>query len=212
MIGIFQYKKAVYNQKILKSLVYGPKNTQQIAEYIYRNRSIVPLNNLNKNEVKKIVSTISRHTDKQKGRLCELETKGYIFREESLWKLSRKGVCVALTLFNSIQDVFPFIRMDIVGNIVEEEFLGNREFKRLLNRYLPKEKVKNIFEVAKSPEILQLWKDYTNELIANGLDLDGVDNEQFTTLMVTKGMANFFKPDLTRLNKTLKEYADRYPK
>ena len=99
-LGIFTGKKSEYNKLILKSLVDGAKKTIHIAEYIYCNKADFPLP-VNKNVVKSINSIICR----KNSRLAELSDKGYIRKENNLWKLTLKGLCVALTLFNDFADV-----------------------------------------------------------------------------------------------------------
>ncbi|MGC8999058.1 MAG: hypothetical protein ACP5JW_06680, partial [Candidatus Bathyarchaeia archaeon] len=75
MLGIFEGKKAENNKLILKSLVFGPKTTNQIAEYIYLNQKPqIKTKRTIKKEIRKIVSIIAR----KGSRLEELEAKQYI--------------------------------------------------------------------------------------------------------------------------------------
>ena len=103
-LGIFTGKKSEYNGLILKSLVTGARKTMQIAEYVYLNQKDAP-SQVNYNSVKQINSIICR----KNSRRDELADKGYIRRENNLWKLTFKGFSVALTLFNDFADVKSFI-------------------------------------------------------------------------------------------------------
>lgn len=210
MLGIFQTKKAEYNKLILKSLITGPKITKQIAEYLYFNRKQEPKRRLrkakepNENEVKKIVSIISR----KGSRLDELEKYGYTFQENNLWQLTTKGTCVALTLFKNIMEVFPYIRVDLTTEIIEREFYKIPVIKSLTKIY-PKEKMDKLFTFGKTPEYLQFWKDYANELISQGVDLDGMNENQFRGLLIAKGLQHFFAQEISDLSKEIVDLLEK---
>jgi len=188
LIGIFQGKKMEYNKLILKSLVTGPKTTKQIAEYIYYNRRQKPKLRLhpkkakepNENEVKKIVSIISR----KGSRLEELVTKEYIFRENNLWDLNIKGFCVALTEVNSIIEFYPSINQIETLNEIQRKLYKQPLIKQILKNDIPKEDADRMLDFFKSPKYFQFLKDSTNELLKQGLDLDKVND--FFSLFLAK--------------------------
>jgi len=171
-LGIFQTKKREYNELILKSLVFGAKTTNQIAEHIYLNRKSIVKPKVNRNEVKKIVSIISR----KESRLEELKTKGYIYHKDRLWNLTLKGLGVALTFFDSLELVYPKVRPLLHSTV--QDFMKQIEKNPTLPEILAlgsREGAK-LFE---SPQFLQLLKDLTNELMRQGLDLDQISKENF---------------------------------
>lgn len=182
MLGIFRTKKAQNNKLILKSLATGPKTTTQIAEYIYLNRSAVPLKKLNKNEVKTLVSIISR----KDSRLDELEAKDYIFQENNLWQLTTKGLSVALTQFNSIMEVFPYIDLGSSFETIQKQLYELPIIELIFKTSVKREIFDGVFNFGKSPEYLQFVKDFTNELIAKGVDLDNTGNDEFVALLIGK--------------------------
>ena len=184
MLNIFQTKKAEYNKLILKSLVFGPKTTNQIAEYIYLNRKAqIKPQKLNKNEVKKIVSIISR----KGSRLEELENKQYIERGKSLWHLTLKGACVALTLFNDMGEFLPYVKFnnidfsDLAEKIHKIPFIGALISKEELNKMM------NVV----SPNWFFTVRECTNQLIKQGLDLDSISEKEFELMLMAK-LASYY--------------------
>jgi hypothetical protein len=183
MLGIFQHKKEEYNRLILKSLAFGSKTTKQIGEYIYLNREERPKPKDNmENEVRTIVSIISR-----KGyRLEELKSKQYILQEKGFYNLTAKGMCVALTLFNTVSDIFPYFKSDSTMQVLKERIYEVPQIKSFVQAYLPEKTIASWFEFAKSPEYLQFLKDYANELISQGVDLDRMSENEFQTALYGK--------------------------
>jgi hypothetical protein len=183
LIGIFQGKEAENHRLILKGLVFGPKTTKQIAEYIYLNRrAAVKPQKLNFNKVKTIVSIISR----KGSRLEELEIKEYISRKENLWQLTPKGMGVALTSYDSIVEIYPYVK-PFLHSIVED-------FRKTVNEnpmfQFMKKIEKNAFKISfnffESQDFLQFLKDLTNELIRQGVDLDKTSLKDFLSMLIGK--------------------------
>ena len=205
-MGIFQHGKAENNKLILKALVYGPKTTKEIAEYIYFNRKQKPKLRLhpqrakepNENEVKSIVSKISR----EGSRLKELENKNYVFQEGTLYKLTMKGKAVALTLVESVYDVMPYIIEEHKNNIPETLKLvkANPFWKRLLKH----EMLRELLKIASTPELYQRIKDITNHLITVGVDIDNMTNLEFQNILGAELFSSLIKKRSlkgTRFNK-----------
>lgn len=183
MIGIFEGKKREYNKLILKGLVFGPKTTKQIAEYIYLNpKAVIKPQKLNQNEVKTTVSIISR----KGSRLEELETKEYIYRKENLWYLTVKGMGVALEFYDSINEVFPYVK-PFLHSIVED-------FRKTINenpmfqfmKKIEKKAFRSTFRFFESSEFPQFLKDFTNGLIRQGVDLDKTSLKDFIGMWLGK--------------------------
>lgn len=207
MLGIFQHKKKEYNRLILKSLVGGPKTTTQIAEYIYLNRkrdlnrkmSIKP-KRLNGNKVKQIVGIISRRTEKQKGRLQELEAKHYIKKDTNLYRLTMKGRPVALTLFSDITKAWPYVvnestelfMRDIVNELDDIPYLEQIPFAK---DFLDKGKIAKALRVGLSPRFMtrfiEMLRDCTNDFINQGLNIDDMDEHEFSRYLINEVMLRF---------------------
>lgn len=171
-LGIFQTKKREYNELILKSLVFGAKTTNQIAEYVYLNRKSIVQTKVNRNEVKTIVSIISR----KQSRLEELESKGYIFRKDNLWNLTLKGLGVALTFFDSLELIYPKVKPLLHSTV--QDFAKQIDKNPTLPAILSLGSIEGA-KLFESPQFLQLLKDLTNELMRQGLDLDQISKENF---------------------------------
>lgn len=202
MLGIFEGKKAEYNKLILKGLIYGAKTTNQIGEFIYFNREAqIKPRKANLNEVKKLVSIISR----KGGRLKELEFKGYIFREKGCWRLTLKGTAVALTLFDDLSEVYPYIRTDLTVKAMEKAF---REFgvAKALKEYGLNDWASKVFRWVKNQKnFLSFVRDSTNELISKLTDLDSLSEDEFRNLLVIRGVQKFFKSHLAQIEEIITE-------
>jgi len=191
LLGIFQGKKAEYNKLILKSLVLGPKTTRQIAQYVYLNRkAAVKPSKPNMNEVKKIESVISR----KNARLKELETKYYIYRKNNVWHPTPKGTCVALTQFNSIMEIQPYIAtyFNSIFEDTQKTIRENPYFTSLFKTKKEKQALNKFFIIFKSPEHVQFLKDFTNKLIIQGLNLDKTNPKDFNLMLISNFMSSFF--------------------
>jgi hypothetical protein len=180
LLGIFQGKKREYNELILKGLLFGPKTTTQIAEYIYLNRKAqVKPKQINQNEVKKIISIISR----EKSRLEELKTKEYIYQHENLWFLSLKGMGVALT-FYSVMEVYPCVK-PFISSIIKE-FENAIKQNPIFATLIEEKALKLAEEYMESQEFFQLLKDLAEELIRQGMDLDKTSSRDFLGMLAGK--------------------------
>jgi hypothetical protein len=183
LLSIFQTKKAEYNKLILKSLVFGPKTTNQIAEYIYLNRKAqVKPKKVNKIEVKKVVSIISR----KGSRLEELENKQYIKRENGLWHLTLKGSCVALTLFNDTNEFLPYVKLDLDLSDLTKKLHRIPFIETLIS----KEELNKMLNVV-SPKWVLTVRECTNQLIKQGLDLDNIKEKEFQLILTAK-LASYY--------------------
>jgi hypothetical protein len=165
MLRIFKGKQAEYNKLILKSLHSGAETTTQIAEYIYfhRKRMVAPTL-LNKLELRKIVSVISRKT----GGLATLKKWHYINRqkgEKQKWELTEKGFPVGLTCFDTIGE---FLALHV------EEFSIMKEDMRKDLKQLPylAETMNFFFDSASNEHVFGFLRDATLKLIQEGVDLD----------------------------------------
>jgi len=210
MLGIFQHKKKEYNKLILKSLVGGPKTTTQIAEYIYvnRKRAIKP-KKLNRNKVKQIVGIISRRTKNQKGRLQELEAKHYIKKDNNLYRLTMKGMPVALTLFNNITEVWPYIinksTESTIQNAVRElDDIPYLEQIPFLKDFLNKEKITEVLRALSSPRFFEMLRDCTNDFIHHGVNIDEMDEHEFSRYLINEVMLRYWRTEhFVKMRQTL---------
>jgi len=199
LIGIFQHKKEEYNKLILKGLLFGPKITKEIAEYIYLNRKaqIKPLE-VNKRKTKTIVTIIS----KKGSRLQELKKNNYIFQENDLYKLTIKGKAVALTLVDSVYDVMPYIIQEHRNTLPETLQLvkANPFLKKLLNQ----EMLREMLKIASTPELYQRVKDITNRLMTQGVDIDSMSDLEFQNILASELFSSLIRKRSlkgTRFNK-----------
>ncbi len=187
-LGIFTGKKSEYNKLILKSLVVGVKKTIQIAEYIYLNKNGFHLK-INKNEIKSINSIICR----KNSRLNELSEKGYIRRENNLWKLTFKGLCVALTLFNDFADIrklidFEKIHQDFQSVVREADMhpiialLRTKEANNIIKEQF--NRIENDYQF--SELFLFKLRAFTSDMILQGVNIDIMLKLEFQLLMANK--------------------------
>jgi hypothetical protein len=102
-----------------------------------------------------------------------------------------------------MREIFQYIRVDLALEVIEKEFNKNPMIQNLVAPFIDKEKIKDIFTFGKSPEYLQFWKDYTNELIAQGVDLDKLTEAAFKLLMINKALEYFFKSKMLELENVL---------
>lgn len=190
MLGIFQGKKEEFNSLILKALIFGPKTTKQLAEYIYLNRkAAIPPIKLNDNRVKTLVSQISR----KGSRIEELETKQYTYQKERLWYLTPKGLGVGLTLFSSVTDIFPQVK-SWLGSISEEtkrEILQN-PMLQILDRNIQRKALARASRLIESLEFMQFLRDTTAETMKQGTDLDKTILKEFLSLIAGRFLVNRF--------------------
>ncbi|MEM3577404.1 MAG: hypothetical protein QXX51_03000 [Candidatus Bathyarchaeia archaeon] len=202
MLGIFKGKEAKYNKLILKALVYGAKTTNQIAEFIYLNKKAqIKPKKTNLNEVKKIVSIISR----KGSRLNELEAKHYIYREKGYWHLTDKGLAVALTLFNDLTEVYPYVRTDLTLKTIEKLF-KKYGVSETLRKYGFNDWTSKIFSWARNRRnFLGFVRNSTNKLISQLIDLDSLSENEFQNLLIIHGIQNFFKIQLNEIEQTISE-------
>lgn len=186
-IGIFTGKKSEYNGLILRSLFTGAKKTIEIAEYVYLNQKDAPAK-VNHNEVKQINSIICR----KDSRLDELSDRGYITRENDLWKLETKGSCVALTLFNDFGDLRKLVDFEdlqlqfktAVKKVKRHPFIA-------LVTKAPDNTMKEQYDMMENdPKFVELFlfklRAFTIDLIRQGVNLDTMSNKDFQIFMAEK--------------------------
>lgn len=187
-LGIFTGKKSENNGLILKSLVTGAKQTIQIAEYVYLNQSDAP-SKVNHNEVRQINSIICR----KNSRLEELSNKGYIIRENNLWKLELKGVCVALTLFHDFGDLKKLVDFEdlqqqfksVVTKVKKHPLIA------LITTTTTDNTIKDQYNIMENdPKFIELFlfklRAFTEELIREGVNLDTMSKRDFQIIMANK--------------------------
>jgi hypothetical protein len=196
LLGIFRLKKAKYNKLILKSLIFGQKATRQISEYIYLNQGNLRPQTVNQNELKKIESVICR----KGSRLDELGGYGYISRNGDLWELTPKGMGVALTLMPSVSEILPKVASYVLSAVNQFQTMisENPAIEPLINRKERRQRdhsLKKLSQHLTSERFFQFFKDFTNELIVQGLDLDNISDKDFTSMLYGK----WFTSNLPRL-------------
>lgn len=196
-LTIFQGKKRLYNELILRSLISGAKTVKQISEYIYaslkREKKLKPKHNpLN---VKRSIYSV---IDRPKGRLQELASKGYIEKREGKWQLTLKGFCVALTLFKSLDDVKRVIPVELFDRKLKEVFeriVTYPPFALMRTPYVDDKYKELLAKVRGNHQLGELFlvklRDYTSELMDKGVNLDDVSHEEFLNLVGVK-MAGWF--------------------
>jgi hypothetical protein len=187
-LGIFTGKKEEKNRLILKSLSFGPKKTMQIAEYIYLNQANAP-KVVNQNEVRSINSIICR----KNARIDEMSSKGYIERKNDLWALSSKGTSVALTLFNNFDDLRKLVDFHSLQNQFRTAvtkvkrhpviaiITAPHQDNTLKDQYDRMEKEERFVE-----EFITKLRDFTSEMIREGVNLDTMSNRKFQIIMASE--------------------------
>ena len=196
ILGIFQGKQKTYNSLILKSLLTGSKTTMQIAEFICENSRELKFETNRKNEVRKIYSVIAR----EGSRLDELTQKQYITRKGLMWNLTLKGMCVSLTLFETIDEIKDY-------NTIKE-FINVDELNSILTRFIKSLEKKNspLASIVKSSNLmkakkrieknmgsLQYWelilwniRNCTEGMVKRGADIDGMSISQVEALIANE--------------------------
>ena len=190
-LGIFQGKKRTYNKLILKALLYGGKNTKQLSLYISQNLGFKERKNW-----KSVFSVI----DRPKSRLWELSTKGYIEKKEGRWQLTLKGFCVALTLFKSLDEAKRVIPIELFSSALKdvvENIVKSPRFAPFRTPYIDdkvKEMIVKVKDDSRFGELFLLkLRDYTSELIAEGVNLDDLGYDRFMWLLAVKMAGWFFE-------------------
>lgn len=178
MLGIFEGKKGENNRLILESLLLGPKTTKQIAEYVYNHRKgeAKPGDHAG-NETKAIMSIISR----KGSRLEELRHKHYIEQDNALWELTIKGFHVALTLFDNVGQFWPQVKSDQLSALMK----AIHEIP-IVDALISDKRLKKIESYGTSSKFIERLRDCTRELIAQGVDIDSMSEEQFRLLILSK--------------------------
>lgn len=191
MLTIFQGKKAKLSKLIMKSLQPGPRTPRQIAEYVYMNKGINRPGKTNQREIKSLVSEITRKTEKQKGRLYELNYYHYIERDGDCWELTPKGLAVSLTLYDDLTELLPRVGSELAKYpaIAEKmyELPLMKTTQQIFKRHFKQpmiQQINTMKNLTKSPMfMLQLARDFTREIINQGMDLDNMTNENFSELL-----------------------------
>jgi hypothetical protein len=191
-LGIFEGKKAKYNEFILRALLNGPMKAWDIAKYIYDNKPDKKLSENWYNETQKINSLLTRRN----GRLSELIDKEYIIRQNGKYHLTIKGGSVALTLTDSVKSVpsklFETSQINFKSipefGIVTPFFRVDKELLITMAEVLT--------ETLKKPDFYELVRKTTLRLMENGLNLDKISDENFQALLASltihKLMKNYF--------------------
>jgi len=193
-LSIFQGKKRLYNELILKSLIAGSKTVKQISEYIYLNTKHKAKHNP-ENVKRSIYSVI----DRPKSRLWELSSKGYIEKRDGKWRLTLKGFCVALTCFKSFDEAARVFDFKSLYPEIAEAFkfvIKSPKFAPLRAPYVD-DRVKEVSErVSGEPRVGELFlakiRDCTLELISEGVNLDGLSEDRFMWLLAVKIVMGWF--------------------
>lgn len=184
-LGIFHGKKTAYNELILKGLVTGSKTVKQMAEYIYLNTEQEKRHNP-ENVKRSIYSVI----DRPRGRLKELSEKQYIEKRNGLWRLTLKGFCVSLTLFNNFDDVKKIIDPELFDRAVKDQMkmVDKLPLVALLKRKKAENMIKDLFgQVENDPRFGELFlyklREYTSDIISKGVNVDDMSSEEFCAFM-----------------------------
>jgi hypothetical protein len=187
-LGILTGKKREYNGLILKSLVTGAKKTIQIAEYVHLSQEDAPVK-ANYNEVRQINSIICR----KNSRLEELSNKAYIKRENNLWKLTFKGISVALTLFNDFADAKKFIDFTQIERNFKDalkEFDENPIYALLRTTKADNIIKKQFNRIENDPQFGELFlfklRAYTSDMIRESVNIDIMPELELKLLMAYK--------------------------
>ncbi|MCP8321733.1 MAG: hypothetical protein H3Z52_12465 [archaeon] len=159
----------------------------QIAEYIY-DKDTDELDKNRRNAVLRIYSVISR----KGSRLSELSDKKYIYREDSLWNLSPKGVSLSFTLYeeNEIKHYLDFNKLYFANiiKLIKKKPIINALLSTKKGRQLIGEKL-NILEQKMSPDFLEQFglkiRESTIDMASKGVDIDAMDITEFEALLGT---------------------------
>ena len=170
MLGIFRGKKHEYNKLILQSLSYSDKVTKEIALWI--------VHNSDKKHWKHVYSVI----DRPDGRLEELSEKGYLKRENMVWKLTNKGLAVALTLANNTSKILSLIKENVETVDIDKVFERLRQIP-FISAFIKPEAFEVLKEVFHSGESYEFIRESTQQLIKKGVDLDSMSEEEFQSVL-----------------------------
>ena len=132
----------------------------------------------------------------------ELSSKGYTKRENNVWKLSSKGSCVALTLFdfNEIRRLADFDELqsqfrDMIRKVKRHPVIAimtaPHQDNTLKDQYDRMEKEERFVE-----DFITKLRDFTSELVRAGLDLDTLSNEDFEIIIANK-VSSWMKKNTT---------------
>jgi len=185
---ILQGKKAQYNSLILRSLVSGQKTTKQIAEYICQNAEEKQTDSLD--TLLKTYSVIARRGS----RLDELLDKHYISRGENKeWKLTMKGLCFSLTLFDDLREITKDInyrQFGLDGDKIVKAFRKNAVISLLMSRDNENLVKKITDDMVNDPafwdRFLSEVRDFTNDYLKKGVDIDSMTDDEFSLLVLNR--------------------------
>jgi len=190
-LGIFQGKKALYNELILRSLTSGKKTTKQIALYI-----VAKAPKKGKGEdrnYKHVYSNIIR----SEGRLAELQELQYIKRKNLIYSLTFKGMAVSLTLQNNLDEAIIHIKRELENLNLEDETQKLARAivtSRLLPSFIkPKPLLDCLIDLLVSTEFYSYIKKATEEFIKKGVDVDSMTDEEFRNLIIINSFEDVVK-------------------
>jgi hypothetical protein len=162
-IGLFQGKKAKYNELVLKALYEkGYLTSWEIAKEIAKNDPTRKSKNWH-HEAQKILSVLVR----KDGRLPALMKKGFIEEKNKGFCLTfNKGFCSALVLYKDV----PKPAIDEIDDPrLKEIFPELREFMEVLSRIQPEPLL----------EQYRIMREITFKLLEKGLNFDVISNKAF---------------------------------
>lgn len=115
-------------------------------------------------------------------------------------------------MFDNLEEIRPYIRTDLAVPVLEQpasdlakEFEKSPYLKGIMETQALREKMTNILEFGKSPQYIQWFRDYTNELINQGVDLDSMSEGEFRTLFISNCIQRFFVREISDISKLILE-------
>jgi hypothetical protein len=171
----FTGKAARYNKMFLEALLYGEKNTMDVAIYI-KNKE---------REHAKIrhQKTISSTLTRRGGARERLQEKRYIAKnsETGKWCLTTKGLLVALSFQEDLDAVYPMLKgyIDAEGANLEKLF-------KSLGTFFSPEYAKDIGNLAHSKGFFELLGKETCKLIEKGVDIDEMSENELYDLVTLR--------------------------
>lgn len=190
-IGVFEGKKAQYNQVILEVLLkHGSLKTWEIAKQLFQMKTDIKNPEIAYARTQKIYSVIARRN----GRLENLRKKGYINLENERWDLAFKGFAILIKkpeLLSEVNgyyfekppvDLIKFGKKNVSFPFGVRVQINKRQFldtvKSLSGRSM-------LMKIVKSME----------KLVQEGIDLDRISTTNLL-LLITNEMKDFLQTSL----------------